>query len=139
MNKFQISLLFTIFIICVNDSALAETVAKSICPSGQTFNPIKARKHQLKIFDLDEKNEAIIMRYLNATQGTPPDFSKFPNHKAFYAREPGGQLCDGDGCTPEPTGAIIFTDDKSCVIYQIDGPVSKLNKIVIGKWSLSIN
>ena len=78
------------------------------------------------------------MRYLRATQGTPPDFAKYQNHKAYYIAQSGEQMCDDYGCTPAPQGGFVYVDN-DCIIYEIDGPVKKLNDIVAGHWSLSTN
>ena len=109
------------------------TKAEAAC---HLFNLDRYKKNHLKVIPLDASNEGTVLRYLNATQGTPPDFSKLPNHKSYYVAQTGSQFCDGNSCSPAPQGAIMFVD-ATCVIYQINGTVPQLNKIVAGQWSLS--
>ncbi len=108
------------------------------CPSGIYVHIEKLRARGLKVTELSPASIKNVVRYLDKTQGKPPDLSRIPGYKMYLSQQIGetGYVQDGVRVLYAPAGAIAITRNE-CMFYRIDGTASAMRRIAAGTWSLS--
>jgi hypothetical protein len=108
------------------------------CPSGIFVHIEKLRARGVRVIKLSLAAQKNVIRYLDKTQGQPPDLSNIHGYTMYLVEDPSetGYKQDGVYHITPPSGAIAIIKD-TCLLYRIDGTNPTLDRIVSGTWSLS--
>lgn len=105
------------------------------CSRADQFDVEKLRARELRVVALPKKAQQNVMRYLDRTQGNPPDLSKWPGYQIYLVHQTTGAFIDhGRYVTPPASGTIAITKS-NCVMYKIYGRADSMIRIANGTWT----
>ncbi len=107
------------------------------CPPGYTLHPDKLRERGFKVSQLSASAQRHVIRYLQQTQGTPPNLSHWPGYTMWLSYQNAAAFVEnGVYLTPPPSGSIGIIH-KGCIVYVVRGEANRVIAITRGQWTLS--
>ncbi|MGO8716862.1 MAG: hypothetical protein ACLPSL_00685 [Smithella sp.] len=104
------------------------------CPAEQVFHPERVIADGMDVIKLSARSVKNVIRYINMTEGTPPDLSKIPGYEIYLIYGRGPRFVEHGHSLSQ---AAIDIVKNGCVFYRMQADDLLIENIINGTWRLN--